>query len=219
MPYGYNAAPYNPYYQCECRISTASQRLTADTAHAQPAPGFHQYVPQASRPLYGQSNPQAPSAPIPQATKPSPVPGHSPYGGPSPYPTSSYDDQTSLGAGRYGESKTPAQNQGPQSYQSASGGLHGFLGASTNSAASRPQAATPDDGFKSQTAQSQATGQQGQQARATPQQGLGAAGSGQQQQQHAGFGYPYGGNAGYGGQDWSQYNQQHYGSRGYSNWP
>ena len=81
-----------------------------------------------------------------------------------------------------------------------------------SAAGTRPQATTSDDGFKSQNTQSQGVAP-GAQARSTPQQ-QGAAGSNQQQQ----FNYPYGA-GGYGNQDWSQYGQQHYGSRnGYSHW-
>jgi hypothetical protein len=90
-------------------------------------------------------------------------------------------------------------------------GGNGALSAST-----RPQASTPDEGFKSQSSQSQGSAAPGgAQNRSTPLQ------QGNNQQQHAGFNnYPYGGAAsgGYGGQDWSQYGQ-HYGSRnGYSQW-
>lgn len=196
-----------------------------------PNPGFQQYYPLASRNLYGQPNPQAPPQPIPQA-KPSPAAAHSPYGGPSPYQSSAYDDQSSLGgASRYGESKGAGQQTqqqaAPQSYQSQAGGLHNFLGMNTPSAtgsgASRQQASTPDDSFKSQTTGStgaqagQGNGLQGGLNRQNPQQGL----AGHQQQQHGAFNYPYGAAGGYGNQDWAQYGQQQhqYGSRnGYSHW-
>ncbi|WVF70414.1 hypothetical protein IAT40_005204 [Kwoniella sp. CBS 6097] len=211
----YQQGPYNPYYQ-----------------YGQaPQGGFQQYYPLAARNLYGQPAPQAPPAPIP-SSKPQPPTSHSPYGGPPSYPSSAtYDDQSFGGLGRYGDSKTqggqgaqgqtPAQAQqgqgqstlAPGSYnsQSGAGGIHNFLGSSGSSAASqanRPQATTPDDGFKS------AQGAVGAQSRASaaggPQQGLGP------QAQHGFASYPYGG--GYGGQDWGQYGG-HYGSRnGYNHW-
>mgnify|MGYP007001966429 CR=1 FL=1 len=87
--------------------------------------------------------------------------------------------------------------------------------SATSGAGARPQAATPDEGFKSQATQSQGSAP-GAQNRSTPLQ-QGVAGSATQQQQHGGFNYPYGA-GGYGNQEWSQYGQ-HYGSRnGYSHW-
>ncbi|ORY24864.1 hypothetical protein BCR39DRAFT_545589 [Naematelia encephala] len=193
----YQASPYNPYYQ-----------------YGQaPQAGFQQYYPLAGRNLYGQPNPQAqPPQPIPQANKPTPPAAQSPYGAPSSYPSSAYDEQT-FGLGRYGEQAKPqapsAAGQGPapvtqpsnpaqQSYQSQGQGLHGFLGINTpsaTSAGSRPQATTPDEGFKPTTS-----------AASRPQQ------SGQQPAQQAFGNYQYGN--GY-GQDWSQYG---YGRNGYAGW-
>ncbi|WVW78945.1 hypothetical protein I302_100908 [Kwoniella bestiolae CBS 10118] len=221
----YQQGPYNPYYQ-----------------YGQaPQAGFQQYYPLAQRNLYGQPAPQAPPAPI-QGNKPQPPSSHSPYGGPPSYPSSAtYDDQSfGGGLGRYGDSKaqqqqTPgsqaqAQAQGqntlaPGSYNSQQSGLHNFLGSSTSASsatgttpsgvagsAGRPQATTPDDGFKTQT-----------QGRGTTQIQQNQAANPQAAQQ--GFNsYPYGGNAGgvggYGAQDWSHYGQAgHYGSRnGYQHW-
>ncbi|WVR04267.1 hypothetical protein IAU60_001267 [Kwoniella sp. DSM 27419] len=212
----YQQGPYNPYYQ-----------------YGQaPQAGFQQYYPLAGRNLYGQPAPQAPPAPIP-SNKPQPPSTQSPYGGPPSYPSASaYEDQSFGGLGRYGDAKaqqgqgaqgqTPQSQQGqaqstlaPGSYNSqsgAAGGIHNFLGghspsvgagSNAGSQASRPQAATPEDGFKSQQAQ---------QTRGGPQQQAQQA-----QGQHGFASYPYGG--GYGGQDWGQYGGGHYGSRnGYNHW-
>jgi len=180
-----------------------------------PQPGFQQYYPLAGRNHYGQPTPQAPAAAIPQASKPSPAPAHSPYGGHQSYPSSAYDDQSSLSMGRYGESKPQQQAQAqPQPSFQSQQGLQNFLGMNTpsaSSASSRHQAGTPDDSFK--TAQSGSAASRPQPA------AQGQANQPQSaQHQQGGFGnYP--GYGAYQSQDWSQYGQHYGGSRnGYSQW-
>jgi hypothetical protein len=214
--YQHPTGPYNPYYQY---------------GHTH-TPGFQQYYPMAGRQLYGQPPSHQPPAPIP-TNKPTP-PTHSPYGAPNQYPSSGFEDQ-SYGLGRFGDSNKASGNlqsgqnqQNPQPIGAGSlpqsgyqqQGLHNFLGGGINTPTgaagsqqpNRPQAGTPEDSFKGQSAG-------GQQSGAGAAAGARGAQPQQPQTQQPFASYPY---AGYQNQDWSPYGQQgHYGGSrngGYTGW-
>ncbi|KAK8846580.1 hypothetical protein IAR55_005666 [Kwoniella newhampshirensis] len=215
----YQQGPYNPYYQYGQAPQAGFQQyypLAARNLYGQPAP----QAPPA--PIPQSNKPQAPPAQSPYGAPPS-YPSSASYDEQSFGGLGRYGDSKAQQAGQVqsqgaqtagaGGAQNSLNSASPYNSQSAGGaGLHNFLGNNAISApgsgagasqASRPQAATPEDGFKSAP---------GVQARPQGNNNVPQAQGGQ------GFGsYPYGG--GYGGQDWGQYGGQQYGSRnGYSHW-